>query len=156
MFFFSFLDLLFLTYFSVVTREKTHKILQHISHIHIRILLTLLTFFFVLQSLQNYEFIMYGFFLVWFLVLILFRATLEQSIQNGEQNLGWNVYYWYLFTLMQIKIYSHLWMTVDESSVQYRKRKKELLLSSSHFVFIGKTITTWWSPWVVWKLFYLM
>ena len=39
---------------------------------------------------------MYGFSLV----------TLEQSInnkmvKNGEQNLGWNVYYWYLLTLMQ-------------------------------------------------------
>ena len=47
---------------------------------------------------------MYGFSLVWLLVLILFRVILEQSInkkKNGEQNLGLNVYYWYLFTLMQ-------------------------------------------------------
>ena len=33
-------------------------------------------------------------------------------------------------------------MTVSEESVQNRKRKKTLLLRSSHFVFIGKIIIT--------------
>ena len=49
---------------------------------------------------KKYEFIRYGFSLVWCLVLI--RAILEQSInkKNGEQNLSWNVYYWYVFTLI--------------------------------------------------------
>ena len=64
------------------------------------ILLTLLTFLPCQfckkknkQTKQKNEFIMYGFSLVWLLVLILFRAILEQSLkkQNGEQNLGWNV-----------------------------------------------------------------
>ena len=52
---------------------------------------------------KKYEFIRYGFSLVWVLVLILIRAILEQSIKNqnnGEQNLSWNVYYWYVLTLM--------------------------------------------------------
>ena len=35
---------------------------------------------------------------------------------------------------------------------QKQKQKKQLLLSSSHFVFIGKIVTTYWTPWVVWKL----
>ena len=60
--------------------------------------------FFALPILKKkiYEFIRYGFSLVWFLVLILIRAILEQSInnKNGEQNLSCNVYYWYVFTLM--------------------------------------------------------
>ena len=76
---------LFLIYFSnfLVTREKTQKILQHISHYYIntRILLTLLTFLPYLFC-KNYEFIMYDFSMVWLLVLICFRAILEQSINN--------------------------------------------------------------------------
>ena len=45
---------------------------------------------------------MYDFSLVWLLVLIIFLAILELSInkKNGEENLGWNIYYWYLFTLV--------------------------------------------------------
>ena len=38
--------------------------------------------FLTYQFCKNYEFIMYGFFLVWLLMLILFCATLEQSINN--------------------------------------------------------------------------
>ena len=36
---------------------------------------------------------MYGFFLVWLLVLILFHAIFKQSISNKMvgKNLGWNV-----------------------------------------------------------------
>ena len=50
--------------------------------------------FHIFSHQGNCEFIMYGFFLVWLLVLILFRAILTQSInnKNGEQNLCWNVY----------------------------------------------------------------
>ena len=40
-------------------------------------------FFFALPILKKkYEFIRYGFSLVWFLVLILIRTILEQSINN--------------------------------------------------------------------------
>ena len=54
----------------------------HISltSIHTCILLTLLTFFALPILKKKYEFIRYGFSLVWFLVLILIRAILEQSI----------------------------------------------------------------------------
>ena len=64
-------------------------------------------FFVALPILKKYKFISYGFSLVWFLVLILIRAILEQSINNkmvGEQNLSWNVYYWYVFTLMRARV----------------------------------------------------
>ena len=46
---------------------------------------------------------MYGFALVWLLVSILFHAIFEQSINNKmvSKNLSWNVYYWYLFTVME-------------------------------------------------------
>ena len=77
---------LFLTYFShfLVTREKLQKFLQHISHIGLH---TYTYFahpidFFALPILKNYEFIRYGFSLLWVLVLILIRAILEQSINN--------------------------------------------------------------------------
>ena len=53
----------------------------YLTHIHTHILLTLLTFF-ALSSFKKYEFIRYGFSLVWVLVLILIRAILEQSINN--------------------------------------------------------------------------
>ena len=90
---------------------KRHKIPSaHIPliYIHTRTLLTILTFF-AFQFCKNCEFITYGFTLVWLLVSILFRAILKQSNnnQNGEQNLGWIVYYWCLFTLME-NLYSHL------------------------------------------------
>ena len=54
----------------------------YLTHIHTRILLTLLTFFALPILKKKYEFIRYGFSLVWALVLILIRAILEQSINN--------------------------------------------------------------------------
>ena len=57
----------------------------HISltYIHTRILLTILTFLpYQFWKKKKYEFIRYGFSLVWILVLILIRAILEQSINN--------------------------------------------------------------------------
>ena len=53
----------------------------YLTHIYTRILLTLLTFF-ALPIMKKYEFIRYGFSLVWVLVLILIRTILEQSINN--------------------------------------------------------------------------
>ena len=93
-------DLLF-TYFSHqgnVTKIPT----GHISLTYTCILLTLLTFFLPNQFWKKYKFIRYGFSLVWVLVLILIRAILEQSINNKmvSKILMWNVYYWYVFTLM--------------------------------------------------------
>ena len=72
-------DLLF-TFFSY--RGKVTKIPSaHISLTYTCILLTLLTFL-PYQFWKKYEFTRYGFSLVWFLVLILIRAILEQSINN--------------------------------------------------------------------------
>ena len=77
---------LFLTYFShfLVTREKLQKFLQHISHSHtyIHVFCSPYWLFLRYQFWKKYEFIRYGFSLVWVLVLILIRAILEQSINN--------------------------------------------------------------------------
>ena len=75
---------LFLTYVShfLVRRENyKNSFSTYLTHIHTRILLTLLTFL-PYQFWKKYEFIRYGFSLVWVLVLILIRAILEQSINN--------------------------------------------------------------------------
>ena len=76
---------LFLTYFSqfLVTREQLQKFLQHISHSHTYTYFAHPIDFFALPILKKqYEFIRYGFSLVWVLVLILIHAILEQSIDN--------------------------------------------------------------------------
>ena len=76
----------FLTYFShfLVTRGKLQKFLQHISHSHTYMYFAHPIDFFCRINLKKkkYEFIRYGFSLVWFLVLILIRTILEQSINN--------------------------------------------------------------------------
>ena len=51
---------------------------MYLTHIDTRILLTLLTFFALPSLKKKYEFIMYGFSLVWVLVLVLIRAIFEQ------------------------------------------------------------------------------
>ena len=73
---------LFLTYFSyfLVTREKLQKFLQHISQTHV--FCSPYIDFLPYQFWKKYEFIRYGFSLLWVLVLILIRAILEQSINN--------------------------------------------------------------------------
>ena len=67
----------------LVTREKLQKFLQHISHSHTYMYFAHPIDFFALPILKKkYEFIRYGFSLVWVLVLILIRTILEQSINN--------------------------------------------------------------------------
>ena len=66
----------------LVTRETTQKFLKHISHLHSYTHFAHPIDFFCLTNFNNYELIMYGFSLVLFLVLILFRAILGQSINN--------------------------------------------------------------------------
>ena len=80
----SFENGLFLTYFShfLVTREKLQKFLQHISLTYIHVFCSPYWLFLPYQFWKKYEFIRYGFSLVWVLVLILIRAILEQSINN--------------------------------------------------------------------------
>ena len=132
-------DLLF-TFFS--HQGKVTKIRSaHISliYIHTRILLTLLTFFALPILKKKYEFIKYGFSLVWVLVLILIRAILAQSI---------NKKWWAKFKLgclLLVCTYTNAKFIVickprtlndgGEDSVKYRNRKKVPLLSSSHFAF---------------------
>ena len=77
---------LFLTYFShfSLTRWESYKnsFSTCLTHIHIWILLTLLTFSLTNFEKKKYELIRYGLSVVWFLVLIRIRAILEQSINS--------------------------------------------------------------------------
>ena len=70
---------LLFTFFSY--QGKLEKFLQHISHSHIYTYFAHpIDFFRHTNFEKKYEFIRYGFPLEWFLVLILIRAILEQSI----------------------------------------------------------------------------
>ena len=99
---------------------------------------------------KKYEFIRYGFSLMWFLVLILIRAILEQSITK----------WWAKFKLeclLLICIYTNAKFTNakfivikprtlndgGEDSVKYRNRKKHCFLAAAILLFIGKIIITW-------------
>ena len=75
---------LFLTYFShfLVTREKLQKFLQHIPHSHTYVFCSPYWLFLPSEFLKKHEFIRYGFYLVWDVVLILIHTILEQSINN--------------------------------------------------------------------------
>ena len=62
--------------------QKTN-LRTYLTHIHTCVLLTLLNFLFCLTNFEKkYEFIRHGFSVVWFLVLILIHAILEQSTNN--------------------------------------------------------------------------
>ena len=91
---------LLLTFFSHL--GKVTKIPSaHISLTYIHVFCSPYWLFFALPILKKkYEFIRYGFSLVWVLVLILICAILEQSINNKMLSKSWNVYYWYVLTLM--------------------------------------------------------
>ena len=96
---------LFLTYFShfLVTREKLQKFLQQISHSHTYTYFAHPIDFFPytnVEKIRIYE------------VRFLFGmspgvdsyshhfGTINKN-QNGKQHLSWNVYYWYVLTLMK-------------------------------------------------------
>ena len=95
---------LFLTYFShfLVTREKLQKFLQHASHYNTYMHFAYPIDFFALPILKKIRI-----YQVWFLFgmspgvdsYLRHFGTINKQ-QNGEQNLSWNVYYWYVFTLM--------------------------------------------------------
>ena len=92
-------DLIF-TFFSHQGKFTKNLSSTYLTSIHTRILFTLVTLL-TYQFWKKYEFIRYGFSLVWFLVLIPIRAILEQSINKKMvSNLSWNVHYWYVLTLM--------------------------------------------------------
>ena len=93
-------DLLF-TVFSHQGKVTKNSFSTYLTHVHTCILLTLLTFFAlpILNKIQIYQ------------IRFLFGmspgvdsysrhfGTMNKQ-QNGEQNLSWNVYYWYILTLM--------------------------------------------------------
>ena len=104
-------------------------------------------FFLPYQFWKKYEFIRYAFSLIWFLVLILIRAILEQSINNKM------VSKIKLECLLLICIYTNGKLIVickprtlndgGEDSVKYRNRKKKTQLAAAILLFIGKIIITW-------------
>ena len=67
--------------------------------------------------------------------------------QNGEQNLRWNVYYWYCtYTNAKFIVICKPRTLNDggEDSVKYRNRKlKHRFLAAAILLFIGKIIITW-------------
>ena len=68
----------------LVTREKLQIFFKDISHSHTYMCFAHPIEFFILpyKFWKKYKFIRHGFSLVWFLVLILIHAILEQSINN--------------------------------------------------------------------------
>ena len=70
-----------LSHFLVTRGCYKNSFSTYLTHIYTCILLTLLTFL-SYQFWKKFEFIRYGFSLVWVLVLILIHAILEQSINN--------------------------------------------------------------------------
>ena len=92
--------LLFWPIFTIlVTREKTQKFLQHISHIHTRILLTLLTFLPKFAKHTNLSCMVSLWCESWCWFFSRHFGAINKE-QNGEQNLGWNV-------LLLISIYTN-------------------------------------------------
>ena len=62
---------------------KLQKFLQHVSHSHTYMYFAHPIAFFCLTNVEKkYEFIRYGFSLVWVLILILIRAIFVQSMNN--------------------------------------------------------------------------
>ena len=68
--------------FQLPGKSYKNSFSTYLTHIRTCILLTLLTFFALPILKKKYEFIRYGFSLLWFLVLILICAILGQSINN--------------------------------------------------------------------------
>ena len=86
-------DLLF-TYFNHQGKDK--KIIQHISHLHTYTYFAHPSDFFAFPNLQKLRI-----YHVWFLFGATSGVDSYSHHFHGEQNLGWNVYYWYLFKLME-------------------------------------------------------
>ena len=141
---------LFLTYFLhfLVTRETYQNSFSTISHSHTYTYFAHPIDFFCLANLKKkYEFIRYGFSLVWVLVLILIRAILEQSIITK----WWTKFK--LECLLLICTYNNVkfivickpWTLNDggEDSVKYRNRKKHRFLAAAILLSIGKINITW-------------
>ena len=117
----------------------------HISNTYTNVFCSLYWLFLPYQFWKKkYEFIRYGFSLVWVLVLILIRAILEQSTTK----------WWAKFKLeclLLICTYTNEKFNVickprtlndrSEDSVKYRNRKKHRFLAAAILLFISKIIT---------------
>ena len=129
-------------------QEKVTKIPSaHISLTYIHVFCSPYWLFLPYQFWKEYEFIRYGFSLVWVLVLILIRAILEQSINN---KMGAK---FKLECLLLICTYTNAKFIVickprtlndgGQDSVKYRNRKKHQFLAAAILLLIGKIIVTW-------------
>ena len=138
---------LLFTFFKSLGKSYTHSFSTYLTRIRTRILLTLLTFLCYQFWKKKYEFIRYGFSLLWVLVLILIRATLEQSIITK----CWAKFK--LECLLLICTYTNVKFIVicksrtltdgGDDSVKYRNCKKHCFLAAAILLFIGKIIITW-------------
>ena len=98
------------------------------------------------QFWKKYEFIRYGFSLVWVLALILIRTILEQSMNNKMVSkilVGMSATDMY-FTDAKFIIICKPRTLKDggEDSVEYRNRKKHCFLPAAILLFMGKIIIT--------------
>ena len=122
-------DLLF-TFFS--HQGKVTKISSaHISLTYIHIFCSPYWLFLPYQFWKKYQFIRYGFSLVWVLVLILIRAILEQSINNKIAKFKLEcLLLIYTYTNAKFIVIWKPWTLNDggEDSVKYRNRKKHCFL----------------------------
>ena len=121
----------------LVTREKLQKFLRHISHSQTYTYFAHpMDFFLPYQFWKKiYEFIRYGFSLVWVLVLIFIRAILEQSINNkmvSKIKVGMLLL---IFTDTNAKFIvickPRTLNDGGEDSVKYRNRKKHRFLAAA-------------------------
>ena len=139
---------LFLTNFShfLVTREKLQKFLQHISHSHTCILLTLLTLFAlpILKKNMNLS----GTVSLWYESQCWF---LFAPFWNNQSITWWAKFK--LECLLLICTYTNEKFIVickprtlndgGKDSVKYRNPKKHRFLAAAILLFIGKIIITW-------------
>ena len=136
-------DLLF-TFFGHQERHK-NSFSTYLTHIHVCILLTLLTFL-PYQFCKNYKFIMYGFSLVWLLVLIFFTPFWNNKITKWWEKFRLEcLLLIFIYTSAKFILICKPWTLNDGrwriSSIQ-KMQKKIRLLSSSHFFLSVKIIIT--------------
>ena len=136
---------LFWTYFShfLVTREKLQKFLQHISHSHTYMYFAHPIDLFSLANFENNSNLS-GMVSLWYESWCWFLFT---PFWNNQKITKWRAKF-KLECLLLICVYTNARFTVickprtlnawGGDSVQNRNRKKELLLSSSHFAFYRK------------------
>ena len=120
----------------------------HISLTYIHVFCSPYWLFLPYQFWKRYEFIRYGFSLVWVLVLVLIHAILEQSINNkmmSKIEVGISTTDMYFNTNAKFIVIRKPRTLNDggEDSVKYENRKKHRFLAAAILLFIGKFMITW-------------